>query len=774
MTEEDNPNADDELEALRVENFRLRGLLGLDTRSPEAHLINSPPALFGEAALKPKIDDASPSALKIALLRQLFCARTDVFATRWVSSTTGKTGWSPAVQGGFQPDRSKREYLTLADEILERHLNGEMTIGAYPLLKDDTCRLLACDFDDGTWALDALAYLDSCTTAGIPAALERSRSGDGAHVWIFFNGSVPASTARSLGASLLRQAMTARGEMSLESYDRFFPSQDFMPKGSFGNLIALPLQGDCVTRGTTVFLDPSTMQPWSDQWAFVSSLEPMDPQEVSRLAKELRPISAGPGALTSPPSPDDQPLPSVIDAQLGSSLSVARAGLPSHFVAALKHLASLHNPVFYEKQRMRFSTWDTPRFIRCYREDMEWIHLPRGLVESVRDLVISRGAELRIVDTRPTVAPEEFRFVGKLRANQETAVTEVANHELGVLVAPPGSGKTVIACATIAHHGTATLILVDRKPWIEQWTSRLCEFLNIDKESIGHMGSGTRQLKGSIDVVMIQSLARLENPAEVFAKYGLVVVDECHHLPAVTFETCVRSAPTRHWLGLTATPYRRDGLEGIIAMQCGPVRFEMNASTPEDEANSRRILFAHPTTSALTTANASTIQQIFAELVADEDRTDLICHNVRESVRAGRVCLVLTQRTEHIERLVNRLTELDVSAHVLRGGLGKRAIAPVNEAIASRRMGEGIVVVATGSYLGEGYDWPELDTLFLAFPFAFKGRVVQYVGRLLRTAAGKEDIELHDYVDASIPVLVRMYQKRRRVYFSMGFEEPGS
>ena len=324
MPEEENRNAEDELEALRVENLRLRGLLGLDTRSHEAHLINSSPALFAAAALRPKVDDQSPSATKIALLRQLFCARTDVFATRWASSTTGKTGWSPAVLGGYQPDRAKRVYQTLTDEILEHHLNGETAIGVYPLLKDDTCRLLACDFDDGAWALDALAYLDSCTTAGIPAALERSRSGDGAHVWIFFTGPVPASTARSLGASLLRQAMTARGEISLESYDRFFPSQDFMPKGSFGNLIALPLQGDCVTRGTTVFLDPSTMRPWSDQWAFVSSLESVDPQEVSSLASELRPISAGPGS-SSTPSPDDQPLPSVIDAQLGSSLSIARS-----------------------------------------------------------------------------------------------------------------------------------------------------------------------------------------------------------------------------------------------------------------------------------------------------------------------------------------------------------------------------------------------------------------------------------------------------------------
>ena len=281
-------NSESELQVLRAENLRLRGLLGIDTRERDLHVNPRSPTLFSEARLRPRLETNSSIGSKIDLLRLLFCSRSDVFATRWVSSTTNKTGWSPAVRGGYQSGRSNRDYLPLTDEVLEQHVNGEATIGVYPLLKDDSCSLLACDFDDGAWALDALAYLDACRSAGVPAALERSRSGNGAHVWILFAEPVPASTARSLGASLLRQAMAARGEIELSSYDRFFPSQDFMPKGSFGNLIALPLQGSCVERGTTVFLDPTSMQPWPDQWAFLSSLERLEREDVSRLASELR------------------------------------------------------------------------------------------------------------------------------------------------------------------------------------------------------------------------------------------------------------------------------------------------------------------------------------------------------------------------------------------------------------------------------------------------------------------------------------------------------
>jgi len=760
----------DEASRLREENARLRGLLGLETRRNDGHRHGWAPTLFSPPTGSLPIDGTASADEKLALLRTLFGARSDVFAIRWENESSSKSGWSPAVRGGWSNTRRRKEYLPLTDDVLARHVRGEATIGIYPLLPADTCTLLACDFDQGSWALDSLAYLDACHGAEVPAAIERSRSGEGAHVWVFFEEAVPATTARSLGTSLLREAMAARAELDLSSYDRFFPSQDFMPKGSFGNLIALPLHGECLQRGTTAFLDPTTMRPWPDQWAFLSSVARLSAESTKALAESRRPVDAGPTlsladlAKAGGPSP-----PATIRAHLAATLSIERSGLPPAVVAALKHLASIHNPIFYEKQRMRFSTWDTPRFIRCYQEDLEWIHLPRGLVERVDELVADLGSRLEVTDARPEHPGIGLRFTGDLRPEQAKAVDAVVAHDRGVIVAPPGSGKTVMACAVIAHHDVPTLVLVDRRELVDQWRSRLVEHLGMERRHVGVMGGGKDAPTGVVDVAMIQSVARRDSPADLFSRYGLVVVDECHHVPAVSFEACVRTANCRRWLGLTATPYRRDGLEAIIALQCGPTRHEITAKEATGTSLVRRDLVVHET-QAEAPAGDSPIQTVFSALVDDQPRTDQICRDIHDAVLAGRTCLVLTQRTDHIDAIVARLAVLGDAALVLRGGLGKKARAAVAEAIRNRSEGTGIVVVATGSYLGEGFDWPELDTLFLAFPVAFKGRVVQYVGRLLRTHDDKHNVELHDYVDARIPVLERMHLKRLPAYSTLGFD----
>jgi superfamily II DNA or RNA helicase len=776
MPERPGPELAEALETideLRAENARLRGLLGLDDRSDDGHAVAWGPTLFARTADGAGVNASSSPEAKLALVRSLFGARSDVFAMRWENESTGKSGWSPGVRGGWSSGkRTRKEYLPLTDEVFARHLRGEATIGIYPLLQGDRCTLLACDFDGSSWALDALAYLDACHQAGVPAALERSRSGDGAHVWVFFDGPVEAAMARSMGASLLRMAMTARGELDLASYDRFFPSQDFMPKGSFGNLIALPLQGACLSRGTTAFLDPTTMQPWPDQWAFLCSVARLSSDAIRDLAEALRPVDVGPASPLRDLAKEKPKLPEVVHARLGAGLSIERGGLPPSLIAALKHLGSIHNPVFYEKQRMRFSTWDTPRFIRCYDEDLHWLRLPRGLVDRVSELVAELGSRLEAIDARPDHESLGLRFRSSLRAQQQEAVDAVLSHEQGLIVAPPGSGKTVMACAVIAERDLPTLVLVDRKPLLEQWSHRLEEHLGCHHSQIGRIGGGENDRTRVVDVAMIQSLARRDDLDDLFADYGLVVVDECHHLPAVSFENCVKQARVRHWLGLTATPYRRDGLEGIIALQCGPTRHEIAPTAVHESALLRRELIVHGTATRIKDGDLG-IQQIFAELVDDDSRTDQICADVHASLLGGRTCLVLTQRVEHIERLSGRLATRGHDPLVLRGGLGRRAQAAVGAAIDARQEGEGIVLIATGSYLGEGFDWPELDTLFLAFPLAFKGRVVQYVGRLLRSHEGKHHVELHDYVDVEIPVLARMHTKRLSAYRTLGFQIQG-
>src|SRR5581483_1189913 len=527
----------------------------------------------------PVLDRSSPRAAKVALFRSLFAGRDDVYALRWENTRTGKGGWGPAVQGGWaNARRPDREYLAFTDKVAESHLAGEVHAGLYPLLPDDSCRVLACDFDGAGWVLDALAYLDAARAAGVPAALERSRSGDGAHVWVFFTGPVPAMSARRIGVHLLREAMTVRAELDLASYDRLFPTQDFMPRGSFGNLIALPLQGECRRRGTTVFLDPTTLEPFDDQWSFLSTVDRLAPEAVAAMAEAFGELATGPDAATyrkARISAGTQKPPPQIAARMGAMLAIDRIGVPPPLLAALKHTASLHNPEFYEKERMRFSTWDTPRFIRCYRETLDELLLPRGLHDKARAVVAEAGSTLRIVDATPGPEPIDVAVRPVLTAEQAADTEAVAGHDLGMLVAEPGSGKTVVGCAVIVRHSTPTLVLVDRKPLLEQWRDRLVAHVSLTSRQIGQLGGGRNRTTGIVDLAMVQSLARRDDIAEITADYGLVIVDECHHVPAVTFERAVRDIPAKRWLGLTATPYRRDGLQALMAMHCGPIRHRM-------------------------------------------------------------------------------------------------------------------------------------------------------------------------------------------------------
>lgn len=461
-------------------------------------------------------------------------------------------------------------------------------------------------------------------------------------------------------------------------------------------------------------------------------------------------------------------MPSTVPAQLGGQLSLSRAGLPAALVAELKHVASLHNPEFYEKQKMRFSTWSTPRIIRCYEEDLDRLHFPRGLADKIGRILQEAGSTLELTDVRPEPPSLEVSFRGKLDKVQERAVEVMAGHDLGILVAPPGTGKTVMGCALIAQHRTPTLILSDRRELVEQWRARLLTHLDLDPADIGQLGAGKKRATHKVDIATIQSLARRDDPGAAFDGYGLIIVDECHHLPAVSFEQCVRRAPVHRWLGLTATPYRRDGLEGILKMQCGPIRHEISAKATA-AASLRLELVVHETLSDPVPVDNPPIQDLFKGLVEDEERNVMICDDVAVAAGGGRNCLVLTQRTDHIDHLVAMLAAKQVTPLVLKGGLGKKARDAVRRTL-DDDTARGVVLVGTGSYLGEGFDWPALDTLFLAAPMAWRGRVEQYAGRLLRAHPDKTQVEVHDYVDMLVPVLARMHTKRLTGYSKLGFD----
>jgi hypothetical protein len=706
---------------------------------------------------------------KVALVRKLFRARDDVFALRW-ASRTGKTGYSPAVTGGWA-GRGSRDYLPLTNEVIEEHLGGSKTVGVYPLLEGDSCRFLACDFDGPAWALDALAYLASCHAEGIPAALERSRSGNGGHAWIFFSGPAPAVSARQLGTYLLRATMARRGEMNLESYDRLFPSQDFVPRGSFGNLIALPLQGRYREQGNTEFLDPASLEPWPDQWAFLSGVQRLSPEALETFVESLGDVIIGSSAASwtmRAPVPE-RPAPARIRCTFGAMIAVEKAGLPPSLLSSIKHLSSLHNPMFYERQRLRLSTFKTPRFIRCYQEDLSQVHVPRGLLEELRAVVRAAGSALAVTDLRPVPPMLSLSFRGRLSDLQSDAITVMLKEDHGVLVAPPGTGKTVMGCAVVSSRNVATLILVHRKPLLEQWRVQLTATLGLSAREIGEIGSGKDRRTGVVDVAMIQSLSRRADLEDLFANYGLIIIDECHHVPAFSVESCLRRAPVRYLLGLTATPYRRDGLQNIITMQCGPIRARISPSQTEARAELALELMVRQTPFTFPGGEEASIQDIFRGLVEDLPRTDVVVQDVVAALEAGRRCLVLSQWKEHVERLAQCLRESGKEPFVLEGGLGKRARKAILEAVESSLPEDDLVVVATGQYLGEGFDCPQLDTLFLAFLVAFKGKLVQYTGRLMRTYPGKDRVTVYDYADSRVPVLKAMLQKRLRAYKALGF-----
>jgi superfamily II DNA or RNA helicase len=783
-----------ELAWLRAENARLLRLLEL---TPEQAALPRPAQSGFFEAPPGSVHSGSTPQEKVAFFGALFAARTDIYALRYDNRRTGKAGWVPATRSAFQPrvPHGERDYLPLTAEVLAAHLSGKTHIGLYPLLDGDCCRWMAADFDGPDAMIDALMYLKAARALQVPAALEVSRSGVGAHVWMFFTAPVPAETARRLGTGLLREAMALRGRMKLDSYDRLFPSQDLLPSGGVGNLIAAPLFKPARDEGRTVFLDPGALEPYRDQWAYLSALGRMTPREAGRAADKAGRVLVGSEVrrLAAVASTATRPVPApVIHVRLGAGIRLDQAELTPALAAALRHAASMRNPVFYERQRMRASTWNVPRFLYSFEETIDrGLVVPRGLAGTVTSLIEESGSRLEITDERSTGKAQDFTFSGTLSSLQREAVEGLAQHELGVLVAPPGSGKTVVACALVAAHATSTLILVDRKALADQWRARVSEFLGVKP---GQIGGGRAKLRGSIDVAMLQTLARRGDVGELTADYGLVVADECHHVPAAAFEDAVRQIPARRWLGLTATPYRRDKLDDLIGWQVGPIRHTINLPRERTAdrvckelnlpgvaalgsmARLKPVLHVHQT-SYCYDGDADPqapggMAAIYRDLAADEERTRQITADVAGAIGRGRHCLILTQWIAHLENLADALRAMGYDPVVLRGGMGAKTRAAVLARLQLQPDSPPLLVVATGPYVGEGFDCPALDTLFLAAPVRWKGRLVQYAGRILRPYPGKETAEVHDYHDISTGVLAATLAGRAPGYTSLGFPDP--
>jgi len=774
------PDIGAELESLRRENARLRRLLKL-TDAETAPAPGTQTAWFDKAP--GPVDARSSSQAKVEFYTALFAARQDVYALRWENARYGKSGWVPAVEGGWRKGQSaERRYLPLTPDVLAAHLTGDIHIGLYPMLPSDRTCWLAADFDGPAAMLDALAYLKAARAVGAPAALEVSRSGVGAHVWIFFTDPVPAATARQVGAALVREAIAIRGWMDLRCYDRLFPSQDVLPGRGPGNQIAAPLHGKSRKLGTTVFLDLATLEPFEDQWDYLSTLERLTPKQVTKLATSLHEPAVGSRVKRARParSTRTQPNPApIVHVVLDGGIQIPGSELSPALYATLKHAASTYNPEFYDRQRRRQSTWNVPRVITSYDETLDdHLVLPRGLLDTVTRLIEEAGSKVEADDRRTTGAEVELSVDIELNPSQQTAVDDLLPHDLGLLVAPPGSGKTVMACAVIAQRRVSTLVLVDRKTLADQWRRQVRDLLGI---KAGQLGGGRAKLTGVVDVATLQTLARRADLDEALAGYGLVVVDECHHVPAAAFEAAVRTIPARSWLGLTATPYRRDQLDELIGFQLGPARHTLEQADPDTLEGAgadhpRPVLVVHSTQfrleSPVDLAVPGAIASIHRALAADDARNKQVLTDVLDAHERGRHCLVLAQRTAHVDQLAASLTEHGLAPVVLKGGMGARARAAAAQRLVPTDGGPPLLAVATGHFVGEGFDCPALDTLFLAGPVSFKGRLVQYVGRILRAYPGKQTAEVHDYHDVETPVLAAALAKRAPGYVSLGFPDP--
>ncbi len=748
---------------------------------------------------------------KITLFRSLFKGREDVYPKRFESLKTGRSGYQPACGNEWIPgicekpkikcaDCENRDFLPITDDVIRNHLLGydpdaaaqrDFTIGVYPLLPNETCNFLTVDFDKATWQQDALAYIQTCRKNQIPAEFERSRSGNGCHIWIFFSEPIPATMARRMGTFILTETMELRPGIGFDSYDRFFPNQDTMPKGGFGNLIALPLQARPREQGNSIFVDDNFI-PYLDQWSFFSSVKKMDLSQVKSIVDKairkgkivgIRSVFTDENdekPWTAPPSrkQKEQPivgdLPKEIELVIGNQIYIEKKGLPPALLNRLIRLAAFQNPEFYKTQAMRLSTWNKPRIIACHEEFPKHIGLPRGCLEDITELLGSLSVKINIIDERYSGKQLRVNFQGDIRPQQERAIDELLKYDSGILSAATAFGKTVIGINILAKRKVNTLILVHRRQLMDQWIARIEMFLDIDPADIGQIGGGKWKPTGKIDVAMIQSLSKKGVVNDIVGDYGHLIVDECHHISARSFEIVARQSKAKHMLGLSATVTRKDGHHPIIYMNIGPIRYSVShRKQAKERPFSHKVIFKETDFKLpvdLVGKENLQIHEIYSALAGDDTRSQAIVDDVNGVVKNGRSPVVLTERREHLKKLESLLSSIIENVIVFKGGMGKKQRRSAMDKLNEIADDEDRIILATGRYLGEGFDDARLDTLFLTMPVSWKGVLVQYAGRLHRLHDMKKEVIIYDYLDKGIPILERMHKRRLTGYKSIGYE----
>ena len=798
-------------EVLHKENEVLKSLLkihGVEYETRMKEDMNKPIySLVSVPTITLSIDE------RIRLFQSLFKGREDVFARRWFSKTTGKSGYQPVCINEWKQgicDKKKyrcvicpnRNFAPLTTQDMYRHLEGKDeyccdVVGLYAIMQDNNCAFLCADFDDKNckygYKEDVLAYVGVCREWLIPYAIERSRSGNGAHVWIFFEAPLPASKARRLGNAILTEAMTRNGQMSFNSYDRFFPNQDYLPEGGFGNLVALPLQGQARRKQNSVFVDNDFLV-YKDQWAFLYNLKKIQESTIDQLLRLHYQEELGKLSMSSESKPWVTPLPqNITQEDFHAKVEIIKADklyIPLKAVSAkvlnhLKRIAAFKNPEFYNKQALRLSTYAIPRIISCFDITNEYLAMPRGCEDATRSFLNDNAVTYTIIDKTNHGNKISVSFQGEEREEQLEAINALLPYTNGILHATTAFGKTVTAAAIIARKKVNTLILVHSKALLKQWHDRLTEFLNIDYPKheeknkrgrrkvfspIGCFDSSGNTLHGIIDIALIQSCLDEDGVKPFVQDYGMVIVDECHHVSSITFEQVLMSIKVHTIYGLTATPIRKDGHQPIIFMQCGPIRFSTDVKSQMAKQSFDRFLIPRFTSYNSILEDRLSIATLYKYLSEDEIRNNLIVEDTCKAVNTGRTPIILTNRTAHVSVLAEKLNATIKNVISLTGAGTTREKREAMQRLQTIPDSEQLVIVATGKYIGEGFDYPRLDTLFLALPISWKGLLTQYAGRLHREYEGKKDVRIYDYIDIHEPICDSMYRKRLKGYAAIGYK----